>query len=111
MREQRKVSILLDASRAYHRGLYHGIARYVRLHDAWTLDAEPTEPGGRNPLLSLPQSNGAILLVQTRQQLDFLRRHGLPFVTMSSMLEEHRLPHVSNDGDAIGRMALTHFLE
>ncbi len=108
---QRKISILLDASRAYNRSLYTGIARYARLNGAWILDAEPTEPDDRTLPPSLALSDGVILQVRTRRQLDWLQHIQLPFVTMASVFQEENLPHVSNDGRAICRMAFEHFFE
>jgi LacI family transcriptional regulator len=105
------VAVLLGTDRQYHRGVLQGVARYARLHGPWELESEPTYSGGHMPMRKLRALDGAMLMVTSRRQLQLLRRWRLPAVNMSSRFPEEDLPHVSNDGTAIAKLAIEHFIE
>jgi len=112
MGKTHRVAVLLGTDRQYHRGVLQGAATYARLHGPWELEAEPTWAGGQLPLRELRHMDGAMLMIANRRQIQLLRRWNLPFINMSSRYsEEEALPHVSNDGTSLAKLAIEHFIE
>lgn len=111
MPQTRNVAVLIGTEREYHRGVLCGIGRYARLHDSWELLAEPTRLEGELPPRDIRDADGFILLIMNRRQLETMRRWRKPFVNLSSLFPDEKLAHVSNDGTALARMAIEHFIE
>ena len=111
MKTVRRVAVMLGTDRQYHRGVLQGVARYARLHGPWDLESEPTYAAGQMPLREVRHADGAMLLLTSRRQIELLRRWDLPFVNMSSRFPQEDIPHVSNDGTSIARLAIEHFIE
>ena len=40
MKRRRRVALLIESSRAYGRGLFRGIAKFVREHHEWSVQSE-----------------------------------------------------------------------
>jgi LacI family transcriptional regulator len=106
--------VLIGSERQYQRGVLRGVARYARLNTQWVIESEPSitflQHEGLSQLAVAARTDGVMMFVTRQSQLDLLRQSGTPFVSLSSLLEEASLPHVSNDGSAIAAMALEHFL-
>ena len=111
MAKIRRVAVLLGTDRQYHRGVLQGISRYARLHGPWELESEPTYAGGQMPSRLLRSMDGAMLMVNSKRQIQTLRRWKLPVVNLSSRFPEEDLAHVSNDGKSIAALAIEHFIE
>jgi LacI family transcriptional regulator len=111
MPKTRRVAVLLGTDRQYHRGVLQGISRYARLHGPWDLESEPTYAAGEIPSRLLRSMDGAMLLVNSKRQIQTLRRWKLPVVNLSSQFPEEDLAHVSNDGTSIAVLAIEHFIE
>ena len=107
----RRVAVLLGTDRQYHRGVLQGISRYARLHGPWELESEPTYAAGEMPNRLLRSMDGVMLLVNSKRQIQLLRRWKLPVVNLSSRFPEEDLAHVSNDGSSIAALAIEHFIE
>ena len=107
-----RVAVLLGTDRQYHRGVLQGVATYARLHGPWELEAEPTWAGGQLPLRELRQMDGAMLMITHRRQVQMLQRWKMAFINMGTRYsEEDGLPHVSNDGTSLAKLAIEHFIE
>src|SRR5687767_5410461 len=111
MGKTHRVAVLLGTDRQYHRGVLQGVATYARLHGPWELESEPTWAGGQIPMRELRNMSGAMLMISNRRQIQLLRRWNLPAINMSSRFSEEDLPHVSNDGTSLAKLAIEHFIE
>ncbi len=108
---RKTIFVLIGSERQYCRDVLCGIARYARSAGDWRMETEPTHHGGALPLSTATQSDGLILFMQHRRQLEEVERSGTPFVNLGSALPLGDTPHVSNDGRGIARCAVEHFME
>jgi LacI family transcriptional regulator, galactose operon repressor len=107
-----RVALLVESSRAYGRGLLHGIAEYVRLHGPWSIylaerglgDAPPGWLDGWN-------GDGVIARIENRGIARVVRRLGLPTVDLRGLLTDLRVPLITTDDNGVARSAFGHFLE
>jgi LacI family transcriptional regulator, galactose operon repressor len=111
MAQMLRVAILLSTDRQYHRGVLQGVSRFARLHGNWELESEPTYDGGQMPTSKLRNLDGAMLLLNSKRQIQLLQRWNLPIVNLSSRFPEEDFAHVSNDGTSIAKLAIEHFIE
>ncbi len=109
-RPVRRVGLLLDASIAYYRDILAGIASYARQRGHWIIHIERTQMGV--PLLDINRWQGEGLIANalspTLQQS--LQGLAVPVVNVSNRRPDPRVPMVTTDNHAIGRVAAEHLM-
>jgi LacI family transcriptional regulator len=108
-----RVALLIDSSRAYGRGLLHGIAGFVRSHRHWSVYVGDRGQGDSPPeWLSDWQGDGIIARVETRNLAEALCKLGLPTVDLYGLLANlESIPLISTDHEAVARLAFQQFAE
>lgn len=107
----KKIALLVETSKAYGRGLMHGISQYAHLHDDWSLYVE--ERGLDDPVprwLKPEEFDGVILRARERSLMEEALGLGIPTVCLG----EDNPPGaytVSSDDALSGVMAADHLLE
>lgn len=109
---RRRVSLLIETSSAYGRGLLRGIARWMREHDAWTASLGEYRSGKLVPdELRRGEADGVIARIESPELADYLGTLKLPMVDVSRFRLLPDVPFVDADDDAIARLAFEHFSE
>jgi LacI family transcriptional regulator len=107
-----RVALLVESSRAYGRGLLHGIAEYVRLHDPWSIYLAERGLGEAPPRwLKGWRGDGVIARIENRQIARAVGDLGLPTVDLRGLFTDLGVPLISTDDEAVARLAFEHFLE
>jgi len=110
--QRHRVSLLIETSSAYGRGLLRGIARWMREHDAWTAILGEYRSGQLVPEeLSRGECDGVIARIESAPLARFLGELRVPIVDVSRFRLLHDVPFVDADDDAIARLAFEHFSE
>ena len=111
MAKRCRVALLLDSSRAYGRGLLHGIAGFVRAHGHWSVYVGERGQGNAPPdWLKDWEGDGIIARVETRKVADAILKLGLPAVDLCGLIADGPLlPLISTDHEAVSRLAFQHF--
>lgn len=105
------VAVLVGSLRAYHRRAILGIMKHQHVQRAWTIVTDPIEMQERPVPSRFFGVDGAIVDHGRRKDLLPLIDRGIPLVNLRTSLEIPEAGHVSNDGAAIARMAVSHFAD
>lgn len=107
-----RVAVLVDTATTWGRGIITGIHHYSRKQRGWHLFLEAR--GVEEPLV-LPrgwQGEGVIARIGTPEMARRLRRQQIPVVNVSGIqLPGQEFPRVTNDVEAVARLAVDYFLE
>jgi LacI family transcriptional regulator len=105
-----RVALLLDSSRAYGRGLLHGIAGFVRAHGHWSVFVGERGQGDAPPSwLKDWRGDGIIARVETRRVAQAIVKLGLPAVDLCGLVDNlNGIPLISTDHEAVSRLAFQH---
>jgi len=113
-----KVTLLIESSRGYGRGLLRGIVRYAQLHGPWSFYIRPGDFEQTLPEMKLWGGAGIIARVENRQMAEAILAAEVPTVLVGV---DPRLVHlvpelalmsfVSSDCEGAARMAAAHLLE
>lgn len=107
-----RVALLVESSRAYGRGLLHGIAEYIRLHGPWSIYlAERGLGDDPPPWLHGWEGDGIIARVENHRIARAIQDLGLPTVDLRGLLSGLEMPLIATDDEAVARLAVNHFLE
>ncbi len=105
------VYLLIESSRAYGRGLLHGIAKFLRMHNDWTIIYRENALGGEIPV-DFPgkHCDGVIARIDTARQMNWLLRLKVPVVEVRGRLDTVKFPRITIDDKAVAEMAAQHLL-
>ena len=110
-----KVALVIEKSRAFGRGLLHGIAQYANLHGPWLFYAEPerADRRGAQPYkwISDLDADGIIGYSWDAGLIRTIVDSGVPAVLRGIDRPASNVLRMVTDQPAIGRMAAEHFLE
>jgi LacI family transcriptional regulator len=107
-----RVALLVESSRAYGRGLLHGIAEYIRLHGPWSVYMAERGLGDAPPSwLNGWEGDGVIARIENRRIAQAIAELGLPTVDLRGLLSDLGLPLIATDDVAVSGLAVEHFLE
>ncbi len=107
-----RVTLLIESSRAYGRGILRGIARYARTHGHWSiLHQEWTWDDGIPTWLTKGCSDGIIARIETPEMLKALHRLGVPVVDVRETHHLPDIPVIGTDNRRTTEMAVEHLLE
>jgi len=108
--QRHRISLLIETSSAYGRGLLRGIARWMREHDAWTASLGEYRSGQLVPEeLSRGECDGVIARIETAPLARFLGEMRVPIVDVSRFRLLDTVPFLDADDEAIARLAFAHF--
>jgi len=117
MRENFKVIIMMETSRAYGRAILRGIARYSHVHGPWVFYRRPPFYWGTGRVevfshwLHKVNADGMILREQRKRgQTERFLAIGLPTVVAAYRELFPGLINIVTDDAAIGRMAAEHLM-
>jgi LacI family transcriptional regulator len=107
----RTVGLLIESSRAYGRGLLRGIARFMRMHNDWSIIYQERTLRDADPLgLAEKHCDGVLARIDTRQQLDWLLELNVPVVELRGSWDHPRFPRIISDDRAVAEIAAQHLL-
>ena len=105
------VYLLIESSRAYGRGLLHGIAKFLRMHNDWTIIYRERALGDEVPVdFARKRCDGVIARVDTVRQMNWLLRLKVPVVEVRGRLDSVKFPRITIDDKAVAEMAAQHLL-
>lgn len=108
----RHVLLLVDTSRAYGRGLVHGVARYNHDHGQWSIYFKPHALDDLPPSwLHESQADGILTRITDRRMADAVLACNIPAVDLRGMVPRLPIPFVGVDQAAVAKLAAKHFLE
>jgi LacI family transcriptional regulator len=104
--------LLVESSRAYGRGLLHGIAEYVRLHGTWSIYLAERGLGDAPPAwLQGWEGDGIIARIENRRIARAVCELGVPTVDLRGLLTDLGVPVILTDDEEVARLAVVHFQE
>lgn len=106
------VALLVESSRAYGRGLLHGIAEYVRLHGPWSIYlAERGLGDAPSAWLQAWSGDGIIARIENRKIARAVHDLGVPAVDLRGLLTDLGVPRIVTDDAEVARMGVAHLRE
>ncbi len=113
MRNTPKVVLQIETSRAYGRGLLHGIAKYARMHGPWIFYREHS--GLEKSLPKLKDWGVTGIILRDASNIEKIVSGNIPAIFAIHMEDKDKMPHmlhtVITDDDAIGTLAAEHLLD
>ena len=112
MSESRRIAVLVEWSRAYGRGVLHGIAKYVDTHRTWKV--YQTERGLSDEApgwLRGWEGDGIIARIESDRMLQQIRRMKIPVVDLLEHRRRRSIPHVISNNHTIAQMAVDHLMQ
>src|SRR5262249_60388892 len=107
-----RVALLVESSRAYGRGLLHGIAEYVRLHGPWSIYLAERSLGEARPAwLKDWTGDGIIARIENRRIANAVADLTVPTVDLRGLLTDLGVPLIITDDQTVAGLAIEHFLE
>jgi LacI family transcriptional regulator len=109
---RRRVALLIESSRAYGRGLFLGIAKFVREHHEWSVQSE--EWKWTDPLpdwLNDWDGDGVIGRVETPEMAAQLQQLKVPVVDVRGSVKGAGLPLIDTDDRKVAEAAAEHLME
>jgi LacI family transcriptional regulator len=109
---RRHVALMVETSQNYGRHILHGIIRYLRSHQPWSVFLELRELGAAPPpWLKDWRGDGIITRVTDPALAESLRKKRIPVVNLNDVYSGLGLPTIESDHRAIARLAAEHLLE
>jgi LacI family transcriptional regulator len=106
------VVIMVETATIYGRRILHGITRYLRSHEPWSVFLEQHELGVEPPpWLGRWKGQGLITRVMTPEFAVWLRKSKLAVVDLNDRIGNAGFSRINSDDDAIGRLAAEHLLD
>jgi len=111
-RQRPRVALIIESSFASGRGMFCGIAEYVRQHGPWSIYSEPRGLEEPPPAwLADWRGDGIIARLSNRRIAAAVVKSGIPAVDMLGIAPQPGIPVVHPDDRATGRLAAEHLLE
>jgi LacI family transcriptional regulator len=108
----RHVTLLIEATNAYARGLLHGVAQYEHEHAGWTVYFEPRDSHAPPPKwLKNWKGDGILARVEDRRIAKAVLAVGVPVVELRRKTTLPGVPSIGPDNDAVTRLAVEHLRE
>lgn len=107
----RIVGLIIESSRAYGRGLLHGIARFARTHNNWSIVyRESMLADSITDVLAKSSCNGVLARIETIQQRNALLKLKIPVVDLRGRWVTKQFPQLICDQKAVAELAAQHLL-
>jgi LacI family transcriptional regulator len=103
------VALLIEASRAYARGLVRGVAQYNREHKGWAVYYTPRGLDDPPPAwLRAWEGDGILARINDRRMAQAVAQKRVPVVELRRALGQPGLPSIGPDDAAVSRLAAEH---
>uniref|UniRef100_A0A7C2JYV1 DNA-binding transcriptional regulator n=1 Tax=Schlesneria paludicola TaxID=360056 RepID=A0A7C2JYV1_9PLAN len=103
---------MVETATIYGRRILHGITRYLRSHEPWSVFLEQHELGAEPPpWLSRWRGQGVITRVMSGEFAAWLRKTKLAVVDLNDRIPNVGFPRINSDDETIGRLAAEHLLD
>jgi LacI family transcriptional regulator len=110
-KSRRRVALIIESSRAYGRGLFLGIAKFVREHHEWSVQSEEWKWTDAFPAwLRNWDGDGVIARVETPEMAAFIHQLGVPAVDVRGSVSGTRLPLIDTDDWKVASLAAEHLM-
>ncbi len=107
----RTVGLLIESSRGYGRGLMRGIAKFVRMHNDWSIIYQERMLADAIPLqMEQTKCDGILARIDTDIQKNWLVKRRIPVVDLRGRIVIPRIPRLIPDDKAVAEMAAEHLL-
>ncbi|HVU28282.1 MAG TPA: XylR family transcriptional regulator [Verrucomicrobiae bacterium] len=108
----RRVALLIESSRAYGRGLFLGVAKFVREHHEWSVQSEEWKWTDSFPAwLKNWKGDGVIARVETPEMAAFIKRLGVPAVDLRGSVSGFNFPLIDTDDCKTATLAAEHLMD
>ena len=112
MKKPLHIGVLVDASRAYGRGICRGIANYADQRDDWLVLAHERPELDRFPAwLQKQRLDGLIAYIPNQKLHRSIAALGIPVVDVHGRCRSPQIPSIESDDAAIVRIAFEFFLQ
>jgi LacI family transcriptional regulator len=110
-KRRRRVALIIESSRAYGRGLFLGIAKFVREHHEWSVQSEEWKWTDAFPVwLRNWGGDGVIARVETPEMAAFVRQLGVPVVDVRGTVSGSKMPLIDTDDRKVAQLAAEHLM-
>ena len=106
---RRKIALVLPVRIPHIERMLQGIADYARRHARWAFVGHPESFGAFDGVRGF-RGDGVLALINTPREERVVLALGVPAVNLSGALLRSRIPRVTVDNAAIGRIAADHLL-
>lgn len=111
MSNMRHVSVLIESSRAFGRGLIDGVARWIRERGNWSTFFEPRDLASPAPRwLRTWKGDGILVRLDDHQMLEAVLATGVPAVDVRCNLIDSPLPQIGGDNRRMIQIGFEHFV-
>src|SRR5690349_17906893 len=105
------VALIVETSKAFGRGLLHGISKYVRAYGPWSIYVDERAVGEPPPTwLRDWEGHGVIVRAQTRELAEAVLALRVPVVDTLRQFDELKLPAIYSNDKTISEAAAKHLL-
>lgn len=112
MPEQKRILLLIEASRAYGRGCLSGVSSYVRAHPGWrVLHISPESTQRVSAFIRGWRGDGVLSRVETREAAEAIEQLGVPTVDLRGQYPISGGARLDTDPAATAALACQHLLE
>lgn len=112
MKKTLHIGLLVDASRAYGRGICRGVANYAESHPEWLILAHERPELDELPgWLRRGRADGLIAYIPNRKLHRKIAALGIPVVDVHGRCKSPGIPAIESDAGVIVSMALDFFLK
>ena len=107
-----RVALVVETSTQFGRTLLSGVAQYVRESGPWTVVFTDRAVNDQAPSwLRKWVGDGIITRVASSDIRDIIAAKGIPTVDLNEQTADLNIPQISNDHEAIARLAAQHLME
>ncbi|HXD00583.1 MAG TPA: DNA-binding transcriptional regulator [Verrucomicrobiae bacterium] len=111
IKSRRRVALLIESSRAYGRGLFRGIAKFVREHHEWSVQSEEWKwTDGLPAWLRNWDGDGVIGRVETPEMAKLLQQLQVPVVDVRGSVAGLDFPLIDTEDRLVARLAAEHLM-
>jgi LacI family transcriptional regulator len=111
-RPRRRVALLIESSRAYGRGLFLGVAKFVRQRHDWSVQSEEWKWTDAPPAwLKGWDGEGIIARIETPAMARLIKRLGVPAVDVRGSVRGSHFPLIDTDDEKVASLAAEHLME
>jgi LacI family transcriptional regulator len=112
MSSRPRVALIVESSTVFGRQVLHGIGRYLRLHQPWSIFLEQREFGALPPSWLLRRRwDGVICRPTDRRLADAFLKTETPVIDLNSLRSDLPFVRIRSDNRGIGVMGAEHLLE
>lgn len=111
-KEPPRVALIVETSTLFGRRVLSGVAQYMRENGPWSVYFTDRAVNDSTPSwMATWQGDGIITRIASPEIRGIIANRGIPAVDLNEQLGGLGMPLISNDHDAIGKMAAQHLID